>query len=154
MITIVCATCKHAICAVGEVSEVDLLIGQRSDFWPDKYKCWDCGKHMEGFLTPEISAAVLNELFIYELTAPETFAALMGLGLPQERVVETDTVLELFEKAGLKVQGKSYRGEQRYFIDVIEFPNGMKLHLGASPQGAAVYRITKPHSYARTNDVE
>ena len=153
MIAVVCTACNHAVHVIGEVSEVDMLVGQRSDFWPDKYKCWDCGTNMEGFLTPEISAAVLNKLFIYELTAHEAFAAFMGLGLPQERVVEADTVLELFEKVGLKVKGKSYRGEQRYFIDAIEFPNGMKLHLAASPHGAAVYRITKPHSYTRTNDV-
>jgi hypothetical protein len=42
---------------------------------------------------------------------------------------------------------------QRFFLDSIELPDGTKLHLGASPQGACIYRITKPHSYARTNDV-
>lgn len=152
MIAIVCTSCKHCIHVIGEMSEVDLLVGQRSDFWPDKYKCWACGKYMEGFLAPEISYAVLNELFIYELSPNETFAALMGLGLPEERAVDADTILELFEKVGLKVKGKAYRGQSRYFIDEIEFPNGMKLHLGASPQGAAVYRITKPHSYTRSND--
>ena len=153
MITIVCTHCKHALHATGEVSEVNQLVGQQSDFWPDKYRCWECDRYMEGFLTPEVSSAVANELTIIEVTAQEAFAALNGLGLPQERVVDPDTVLELFETVGLKVKGKSYRGQHRYFIDEIVFPNGVKLHLGASPQGAAVYRIVKPHSYARTNDV-
>ncbi len=151
MITIACFSCAHAISTIGEVSEVDILIGQRSDFWPDKYKCWACGGAMQAVLTPEVSTAVYSALFVYELSAQETYAALMGLGMPEERVVEADTVKQLFEQVGLKVKGKSYRGQHRYFLDEIEFPDGTKLHLGASPQGAAVFRITKPHSYARSN---
>ena len=152
MITIVCLPCNHAISVIGEVTEVDTLVGQRSDFWPDKYTCFTCGGSMEAVLTPEVSSFAYSKLFIYELGPHETFAALMGLGLPEERVVEADTVQQLFKQAGLAVKGKSYRGQHRFFIDEIQVPDGTKLHLGASPQGAAVYRSTKPHSYSRSND--
>lgn len=153
MITIACLACKHAISVIGEVAEVDNLVGQRSDLWPDRYKCWACEGSMEAVLTPQVSGTAYGQLYIYELGPQEAFAALMGLGLPDERVVEADTVHQLFERAGLQVKGKSYRGMHRFFIDEIVFPDGTKLHLAASPQGAAVYRITKPHSYAKANDV-
>lgn len=153
MITIVCFACKHAISVIGDVAEVDNLVGQRSDLWPDKYRCWACEGKMEAVLTPEVSTAAYGQLSIYELGPQETYAALMGLGMPDERAVDPVTIAQLFEQAGLKVRGKSYRGVPRFFVDSIEFPDGTKLHLAASPQGAAVYRITRPHSYARTNDV-
>lgn len=153
MITVVCTDCKHAINVIGEVAEVDHLVGQHSDFWPNGYKCWTCSGQMTGFLTPEVSAAAMRELYVYELGVQEAYAALMGLGIPDERVCTAESVMQLFESAGLQVKGKTFRGQHRYFIDEIQFPDGTKLHLGASPQGAAVYRITKPHSYVKANDV-
>lgn len=152
MVTIVCLACKHAVSVVGDMTEVDMLLGQRSDFWPDKYKCWACGGAMGAVLTPQVSAAAYSQLNVYELSVQEAYAALMGLGMPAERAVDEHLVKELFEKEGLKVKGKSYRGQQRFFIDEIEFPDGTRLHLAASPQGAAVYRVTKPHSYTKAND--
>lgn len=153
MISVVCTACKKSLHVVGEMSEVDQLIGQRSDYWPDKYTCFSCGSPASGFLTPEISAAALAELDIYNVTVQEAFAALNGLGVPAERVCCADVVEPLLEGLGLKVKGKEYRGTQRYFLTELELPDGTKLHFGASPQGAAIYRITKPHSYRKTNDV-
>lgn len=153
MIAVVCTTCKKALHVVGEMSEVDQLVGQRSDFWPDKYICFSCGGAATGFLTPEISAAALNELDIYNLTPQEAFAALNGLGIPEERVCCAEVIVPALEALGLKVKGKEFRGMARYFLDELELPDGTKFFFGASPQGAAIYRITKPHSYRKANDV-
>lgn len=153
MIAIVCTGCAHCLHVVGDVSEVDQLVGQRSDFWPDKYPCWNCGSQAQGFLSPEISAAAMEKLQIFHLTPQEAFAALMGMGLPEERKCCAEVVEALLQGVGLKVKGKEFRGLDRYFIDQIELADGTKLFLGSSPQGACVYRITKPHSYTKANDV-
>lgn len=153
MISIVCIDCKKAIRVVGEVSEVDQLLGQRSEYWPDKYPCFSCGQLVMGYLTPEVSSVAFAELQVYDLPVTEAFAALNGLGLPEERTCCADVVVPLLESVGLKVRGKEYRGLARYFIDELELPDGTRLFLGASPQGAAVYRVTKPHSYRKANDV-
>lgn len=153
MIAIVCIACKKSLHVVGEMSEVDQLVGQRSDYWPDKYKCFSCNGAATGFLSPEISFAALAELDVYHVTPQEAFAALNGLGIPDERTCCADVIVPLLEAVGLKVKGKEFRGMTRYFLDELELPDGTKLHFGASPQGAAIYRITKPHSYRKTNDV-
>lgn len=153
MISIVCLECKKAIRVVGDVSEVDQLVGQRSEYWPDKYPCFSCGQLVHGYLTPEVSATAFGQLEVYDLSVQEAFAALNGLGVPDERSCCTDVVVPLLESVGLKVKGKEFRGVPRYFIDELELPDGTKLHLGASAQGAAVYRVTKPHSYRKANDV-
>lgn len=149
MITIACTKCAHAIRVVGDVSEVDQLVGQRSDFWPDKYVCFHCGERCEGFLTPEISEFVLAKLNIFDLTPNEAFAALNGMGVPSEHTCCADVVVPLLEAQGIKVKGRELRGQQRYFLDEIHLPDGTKLFFGASPQGAVIYRITKPHSYVQ-----
>jgi len=154
MISIVCTDCKKALNVVGEMSEVDQLVGQRSEYWPNKYTCFSCGGVATGFLTPQISAAALGELDIYDVTVQEAFAALNGLGIPEERVCCADVIVPMLTALGLKVKGKEYRGMTRYFLDELELPDGTKFHFGASPQGAAIYRITKPHSYRKANDVE
>lgn len=153
MISVVCTACNVALSVVGDVTEVDQLVGQRSEFWKDHYTCFRCNGGAEGFLTAEISAAALRELQVYNVTALEAFAAMNGLGIPEERNCCSDAIVPMFEALGIKVHGKEYRGMQRFFLNSIELPDGTTLHLGASPQGACIYRITKPHSYARTNDV-
>lgn len=154
MISIVCTACKVALSVVGDVTEVDQLVGQCSEFWKDSYTCFRCNGRAEGFLTAEISAAALRELQVYNVTSLEAFAAMNGLGIPEERNCCGDVITPLLAALGVKAHGKEYRGVPRFFLDSLELPDGTKLHLGASPQGACIYRITKPHSYARTNDVE
>ncbi len=153
MITIVCTSCKTALYVIGEVSEVDHLLGTRSEYWPDKFPCFNCNAKASGLLTAEVSPAAMHELNVYELNVQEAFAAINGLGIPAERNCCAEVVVPLLESVGLKVNGKEFRGAMRYFIDALELPDGTKLHLAASPQGACVYRVTKPHSYRKANDV-
>lgn len=156
MIFIACDSCCSALRVTGDVSEVDQLVGQRSEYWPDKYKCYSCGADAVGFLTPEVSALAMAKLHVVDVTAQEAFAALNGLGVPSERTCCEEVIRPLFEAQGLTVRGRTFRGQPRMCLDEIVFPDGTRLFLGASPQGAVIYRITKPHSYAaaaEANDV-
>lgn len=152
MITVVCTVCNAALRVTGDMSEVDMLVGTRSEFWPDRYICFACGQPARSFLSPEVSAAVLAQLHIVDVNAQEAFAALNGLGVPDERTCCEEVVLPLFERQGIKVKGRQIRGARRYCVDELEFPDGTRLYLGASPQGALIYRVTKAHSYVEASD--
>jgi len=148
MICVVCeGGCGNVLRVSGEVRDVDQLVGKSSDFWPNKYTCFHCGAPAQGFLTPEVAIEVLEMLTVTDVTAEEAFAALMGMGVPEERTCCAEVVLPYFEKQGLKVKGKQPRGVQRFIVDEIEFPDGTTMYLAPSPQGATIYRITKAHSY-------
>lgn len=150
MICVVCRNgCGHALRVSGEVRDVDVLVGQHSDYWPDRYTCFHCGGPANGFLTPECAPEVMAMLVVVDVTADEAFAALNGMGVPEERTCCAEVVLPYFEKQGLKIKGKQPRGTQRYIIDEIEFPDGTRMYLAPSPQGATIYRIRKPHSYVQ-----
>ena len=152
MIFIACATCHVALRVTGDVTEVDLLVGQRSEYWPSGYKCHICGGSAAGCLTPEVSALALASLRVIDVNAQEAFAALNGLGVPDERTCCEEVVQPMFEQQGIKVKGRQFRGQSRYFVDELEFPDGTRMFFGASPQGAVVYRITKPHSYVEATE--
>ena len=149
MICIVCKDCGYALRVNGEVRDVDQLVGQSSDFWPNKYTCFSCGKQADGFLTPEVSSLALATLTVIDVTAEEAFAALNGMGIPEERTCCAEVVLPYFEDQGIKVKGKQPRGTQRYIVEELEFPDGTKMFFAPSPQGATIYRITRKHSYVQ-----
>jgi DNA-directed RNA polymerase subunit RPC12/RpoP len=146
---IACTHCSSAIRVQAEEHSAKLLVGDKSDFWPDKYPCYHCGQKVRAFLDPEIAAEALAALDVVDLTAEETFAAIMGLGVPDEQTCCEEVVVPLFEKYGLGVKGRQIRNSLRYCLEYIEFPDGTRLHLAASPQGATAYRIAKRHSYVK-----
>lgn len=149
MILIACTHCRKALRVTGELDELEPLVGQRSEYWPDKYPCYCCGGTAAGFLVPEISEAAHASLSITDVTPQEAFAALNGLGLPDERTCCAEVVEPFFEKQGIKVHGFQPRGTMRYLVSELEFPDGTKMFFGTSPQGALIYRITKKHSYLK-----
>lgn len=146
---IACTSCSSAIRVQAEEHSAQVLVGNKSDFWPDKYPCYRCGAHVAALMDPEISAEALVALDIVDLTPDETFSALMGLGVPEEQTCCAEVVVPLFEKYGLSVKGRQVRNAMRYCLEYIEFPDGTRLHLAASPQGATAYRVVKPHSYVK-----
>lgn len=147
MITIVCLSCKHALRVTGEVRDVDILVGQQSEYWPDGYLCYSCGSQASGFLTPEVDPLVLQSLHVTDVTVEEAFAALNGLGIPEERSCCAEVVLPYFAAQHIEVKGHQPHGQLRYVVDELVFPDGTRLLFGASPQGALIYRIVKRHSY-------
>lgn len=146
MILIVCNKCSCGLQVVGEPSEVDHLVGIRSGFWPDKYTCFRCSGTAAGYLTAEVSQAALSVLDVKRVTSAEAFIALNGLGIPEERTCCEEVLLPLLRQCGVRVVGKPAGGTY-YVIDELVLPDGTRVCLGASPKGAVVYRIVKPHSY-------
>lgn len=153
MISIVCKVCSTALRVNGELNEVETLVGQTSEYWPNRYPCFRCNAFAEGFLTPEVSHTVWSVVEVFDVTAQEAFAALHGMGIPAERNCCSDVILPLLQAVGVKARGRDVRGQQRFILNELELPDGTKLHLAPSPEGPLVYRITKPHSYVKANDV-
>lgn len=149
MITIVCTYCSHALRVTSDAGEANQLVGAASDFHPDKYTCYHCGKPATCVLSAEISTMAEQALKVYEVSAQEAFAALNGMGIPSEHTCCAEVLEAMFEKHGFKLRGKQMEKTARYVVESIAFPDGTTVHLGASFNGALAYRITKHHSYTR-----
>lgn len=150
MITIACTHCGHALRVTGDLDEVRMLVGSDSEYWPDKYLCFNCNEPCSGFISPEVSPSALQQMVVVDVTPQEAFAALNGIGVPAERTVCEEVVVPLFEAQGIRVRGSQVRGAARYHIDSLIFPDGTTLHIGSAPAGPVVYRITKLHSYTNS----
>lgn len=145
MIVVYCRHCFTAVRVLGEEDEVSSLVGQRSEFWPDHFKCVRCDGNCEGDLELNIEPSFLGQLKLMELTAQELFASQMGLGLAAERSCDLETVRGLFLSRKLtRITGKEVRGTTRCILECFYFEDGTRLYIGASPHGAVVYRIAKP----------
>jgi hypothetical protein len=155
MIVISCSSCALAIRVMGEPAEVHSLVGERSGFWPDRYTCPSCGGHAEAQAEPEFLASAQGAAPLRDLTVFEAFAALEGLGFPEEHECVLDVVENLLRSTPVRrVAGRSIRGSRRSYIDHLELWDGTKIFLGAGPGGAVVYRIAKPPSYANRDGHE
>ena len=148
MIIIACATCASAIRVVGEIDEVQFLLGKKSDWYPDRYPCWkDCdglAQYMQA-----IEATALSVLDLVDLTPHEAFIAFHGMGLPAERECSPSAIQKAFEESPVKkVHARQIKGSHRSCVDLIELEDGTRVFLGSSAHGAVVYRISSPHSYA------
>jgi hypothetical protein len=150
MIIIACTSCSFAM-RVEASSEMEIsgLVGDLSEFYPDKYPCpgEGCKEMARAFAPGEISLRAAEQLKIIEVTAPEAFAALYGLGLPKERSCYLDEVRAMFSVGVKKLAGKDLPGTTRCMIDHIELNDGTKVYLGASAEGATIYRVTRQVSY-------
>jgi|SRR5690606_21001609 len=147
MIVIFCTSCNHGLRIIEETGGTSYLIGTESEFWPDSYKCFNCQKNCSGYMEPEVDQKVLASLRVFNVTAEEAYAAVQGLGLPSERTCCEEVIRPLFEQHGIKAKGRQLKGTTRFCLDSLEFRDGTKLYLAASPQGATIYRIARPHSY-------
>lgn len=145
MIIVYCEHCFTAVRVMGEEDEISSLVGPRSDFWPDGFECVTCESKCHGALETEVEPSLLGRMKLLEITAQELFSCQMGLGLPDERGCDFETVRSLFlNKRVTQIKGSSVRNTTRSVIDSIFFEDGSRLYLGAGPQGALVYRIAKP----------
>ena len=146
MITIACTSCRHALRVIGDADETDVLVGTRSDGWPN-FKCFRCNADAIGVLTPEVSEAAEHTLLIHILTPQQAFAALNGMGLPEEATCCKEVIVPMFEACGIKVKGRQLPQTTRFVVHELEFPDGRTLYLGSSVAGPMVYRITEKYSY-------
>jgi hypothetical protein len=156
MIVVSCLPCALAIrvmpssvSSMPALREVRELVGDQSDFWPDKFPCPRCEKMCKGLLEEMVDARVYTRMELRDLTAVEAFAAFNGMGFPDEQRCSLTAVRELLSAYPIrKVNGSEVSGQERAVLDSIELWDGTVLHLGASPAGAVVYRVVRPPNYA------
>lgn len=145
MIVVVCANCRTAVrIQGGEEEEMENLVGQRSEWYPDKFPCPSCDA--KATVHTAVDAEVMNVLDIHDLTPAEAFVAFNGMGLPEEQECGPTAVNKAFSQPVKKINAKLIKGSNRSVLESIEFEDGTRLFLASSPYGATVYRISKPRS--------
>jgi len=152
MILVPCFSCLLAVRVMGEEMEVSSLIGQGSDFWPDKYTCIECEKNCAGLVEESLSVLDLAKFRVRDLSPTEMLAAQHGFGTPEETDCTSAAVQEQFKKKLKNIAVKNLGGTTRSCIEYFEFVDGSRLYVASAPEGAVVYRITKPHSYVKSHD--
>jgi hypothetical protein len=157
MILVICPKCALTIRVIGEVDEVHHLVGEASEFYPDRYPCPQCQANSFACAEFEVPTSELARLRVRDLTAQEALVAFNGLGLPDEHVC-TKAVLEtlLRERPIRRIDGQDIEGSSRCYLHHIELWDGTKIYFGAGSGGAVVYRIASPPSYTQkaSHDVE
>lgn len=147
MITIACKDCGTAIRVAGEPEELSHLLGEQSDWYPDKYPCPAASCNEKAELVDSIEPSAIKMLSVYDLTLHEAFAAFHGLGLPEERECGPTSVLAAFERNGIPhADVKLIKGSNRSVIYSITLADGTRIYLGSSPFGATIYRISELQS--------
>lgn len=156
MIVVTCLHCTLAIRVMprragqqADVRELRELVGDQSDFWPNKFPCPHCSKPCVGLMEELVDERAYALLKLHDLTPVEAFAAFSGMGFPEEQQCSMATLQELFKEQPVrKIIGSDVEGQARAVLDTIELWDGTKIHFGASPAGAVVYRIVRPPSLA------
>ena len=148
MILIICPQCAFAARVIGDDDEVDQLVGEGSDFWPDHFPCPRCGARARGVAELDVSVVELDHLRLRDLNPQEALAAFSGLGLPDEQLC-TKALLEtlLREQPIRRVGAQDIEGSKRCYLHHLELWDGTKIYFGAGSGGAIVYRVTNPLSY-------
>jgi hypothetical protein len=144
-----CLACGVALRVMGDAGEIEGLVGPRSDFWPDRFPCPTCGALASAVTEIAAEPRALARMRLVDLTPHEAFAALQGFGLPHERACTRAEVEALLrEQPVRRVGGSDVPGASRCCIEHLELWDGTRVHFGASAQGAVVFRVTRPPSYA------
>ena len=144
MILVVCKHCKGALRVTNMDAQHSPLLGSGSD----QFRCPFCDS--KDILVTQgmyIDDAALGSLKIRDVSYEESFAALMGLGLPEESTCCVEVLTELFQSHGIALKGKRVVGATRVVIECMTLSDGTKVHFAASPMGATIYKISKPMSY-------
>jgi len=140
VIVVTCAKCGLTIRSAGD--GLEHLLGQGSDWYPDRYPCPRCAakaRILVGGDYPENAV---------DLNPEEMFAAFHGLGMPAEREFGETVVRGAMNGAKIRKVHTRSVGKGRCCVDRIELEDGTTLYLGASTYGAVVYRMSAVHSYA------
>ncbi len=145
MLSIVCNEC---LLCLQVVDDRDDLVGAGSDFWPNKYPCPGCTRVLAARAEESLTASERTFRVVF-LSAEELFAALNGLGLPDEQDCTKEIVEGLLREHPIRrVAGTTIRDTQRFCLEHLELWDGTRLFFGASPEGAIVYRVVRRPNYA------
>lgn len=157
MIVITCLPCELAIRVLPEnvadvrsVAELDALVGEKSDFWPNKYQCPRCDQPAAGLREVSADPRALRLMTVRNLSPQEAFALFNGLGFPEEQQCSIEALQELLrEQPVRRVIGRNITGATTVHVDAFELWDGTKIHFGAGAAGAVVFRIVRPPSYTK-----
>lgn len=147
MILVACLPCGLVLRIIGDPQELQ-LVGPGSDFWPNAFPCPYCEKNAIGMKETEADPNALSALKVIDLTPQDAFIAFNGMGLPREQKCTKEHVEQLFQMPVRRVRGHQ-TSTDRFLLERIEFWDGTMLYLGASPEGAIVYRIAAPPMHAQ-----
>ena len=148
MIILLCLDCRLALRVLeGDTAEIDGLVGARSEFWPDRYPCPSCERNVHGHLEQDLPSEVLLDMRLIDLSAQELFAALNGLGLPDEQACTGEVVRTLLRQPVRRIIGSDIPGTTRFRVETLELVDGTRLCFGSAPEGAIIYRIVRPTKY-------
>lgn len=147
MLYLVCPNCKVGLrISPGEEGELESLfeIDPRG-LGLKAYTCFRCELEMAS-----LSLEHPNGVELFDVNPKEAFAAINGLGLPHEQECTSAAVTKLCNGAEVSyVKARQLRNSHRCIVEFIEFESGTRVYLGASAEGAVVYRVAKRHSYAK-----
>lgn len=144
---LVCQQCMTAIRVVGDMTEADYVL---TPFVTSHSMCWTDTCPGPAQVVHQLPAELSAQLETRELSVGETWVALNGFGMPEEQECSPAAVKAAFTESPVRnVAVHPVRGSHRSQIEFIELENGTKIHFGSGPVGALVYRISKPHSYAK-----
>ena len=149
MIHIICQKCTVGLrISPGEPGETESLYGPSSDWWPDNYPCFVCGKKAQLLETVTPGETKWEAMHFHDVTPKEAYAAMNGLGLPAERECSAEAVRQLLSGARIKrAKVKQIQHDHRCVIDYLELEDETKVYIAAAPMGAVVYRVAPKHSY-------
>jgi hypothetical protein len=141
MILIVCRSCSFTLRVIE--GHEDVVVE------PALHKCPSCTGEVR--TTPEagVTAEDFARLRVHDVTWPEAFVALSGVGMPTERECTVDKVRALFTQSISSVGLEPVHGTGRSILTHLEFADGTKLYLGASPFGAVAYRLVLPTRHSQ-----
>jgi len=145
MIIIACPQCRCALRTVGE--DAEQLLGKETDYYPDRYPCSVCPSKAR-IIDGREAKEYLDD--IRDLTPQEVFAALHGLGFPEEQDCGETAVQQALRRSPLRRAATRHVRNGRCCLDRLELEDGTRLFIGSSSYGAVVYRIAEPHSYTQT----
>lgn len=153
MIYLLCSACKLALrVSPGETpGECESLLGPGSEWYPDNYPCFSCGRGASIMEPGDVG----QDVEVHDVSPKEAFAALHGLGLPEEKDCTAEAVRALLPGAKIqRVAVRQIRNSHRCVIDYLELEDGTRVYFGAGPPGAIIYRVSPKHSYAKAVDHE
>lgn len=146
MIVVLCPRCHLGLRTIGLLDEVAFLVGSSSEFWPDKYTCPRCEGAARGALEADVPE--LHQFEVRDLSVQELYAALNGLGLPEERACTLELVnARLHESPVKRLVGVDIPGTDRCVLRQMELVDGTRFYFGAGPEGAVIYRHVPPQKY-------
>jgi hypothetical protein len=142
-----------AVRVMGNPTQIDSLVGEHSDFWPDKYPCPHCEKPTFAAREMDVDPKIYTSFTLTDVSPEEAFSALHGLGLPKELECGIDAVEAVLKEHPVRrIIGATVPGTSRCCIHQLELWDGTRLFFGAGAAGAVIYRMVRPRSFVEKLD--